>query len=46
MANRMNDEKRTCDGQCASCKDNAVNKLEKMTDEQFELLDLIPDFDE
>ena len=26
--------------------DNAVNKLEKITDEQFELLDLIPDFDE
>ena len=26
--------------------DNAVNKLEKISDEQFELLDLIPDFDE
>lgn len=26
--------------------DNAVNKLEKITDEQYELLDLIPDFDE
>ena len=26
--------------------DSAVNKLEKISDEQFELLDLIPDFDE
>ena len=26
--------------------DNAVNKLEKISDERFELLDLIPDFDE
>lgn len=26
--------------------DNAVNKLEKISDEQFEMLDLIPDFDE
>ena len=26
--------------------DNAVNKLEKISDEQFDLLDLIPDFDE
>ena len=26
--------------------DNAVNKLEKISDEHFELLDLIPDFDE
>lgn len=26
--------------------DSAVNKLEKISDEQFEMLDLIPDFDE
>ena len=26
--------------------DNPVNKLENISDEQFELLDLIPDFDE